>query len=320
MHVGIAHVLLERNDLDGARQHLTASADLGEHGGLPQNRYRWRVAMARLRRAEGDLDGAVDLLDDAIRVYVADFSPEVRPVSAVKARVLVAQGRLAEALDWARDRGLSVDDELSYVREFEHITLARILAARQVQATAKGDVDEAIALLDRLLRAAEDGRRTGNVLDILVVQALAQHSRGDRPAALSALDRALVLAEPEGYVRLFVDEGAPMAALLTAVPPTAPTARYAAHLLAALGETTAQTADQRGLVEPLSARELDVLRLLASDLGGPDIARQMVVSLNTVRTHTKNIYAKLGVNTRREAVTRAGELGLLTRGRGVRQP
>jgi LuxR family maltose regulon positive regulatory protein len=87
-----------------------------------------------------------------------------------------------------------------------------------------------------------------------------------------------------------------------------------------LGETTAQTADERGLVEPLSARELDVLRLLASDLGGPDIARQMLVSLNTVRTHTKNIYAKLGVNTRREAVTRAGELGLLTRGRGVRQP
>jgi LuxR family maltose regulon positive regulatory protein len=322
MHVGIAQVLLERNDLDGARQHLAASADLGEHGGLPQNRYRWRVAMARLRRAEGDLDAAIELLDDAIRVYVADFSPEVRPVSALKARALVAQGRLAEALDWARDRGLSVDDELSYVREFEHITLARVLLAPHVTADVTAEatgVDGAIGLLDRLLVEAEAGRRTGNVLEILVVQALARHARGDRPAALSALERALALAEPEGYVRLFVDEGAPMAALLTAVPKTAPTARYAARLLASLGETTATTPDQRGIVEPLSARELDVLRLLASDLGGPDIARQMVVSLNTVRTHTKNIYAKLGVNTRREAVTRAGELGLLTR-RVVRQP
>ncbi len=111
-------------------RHLRRSQELGEHTGLPQNPYRWRVAMARLREAEGDLDGALDLLDEAQRVYVGDFSPNVRPVPALRARVLVAQGRVGEALGWAREQGLSVDDDLSYLREFEHITLARVLLAQ----------------------------------------------------------------------------------------------------------------------------------------------------------------------------------------------
>src|SRR3954469_24538194 len=127
MHVGLSQLLRERDDLDAARQHLQTSSDLGEHVGLPQNRYRWRVAMARIREAEGDLGDALDLLDEAERLYVGDFSPDVRPVPAVRARVLVAQGEWRASLDWARDRGLSGDDEPSYLREFEHVTLARAL-------------------------------------------------------------------------------------------------------------------------------------------------------------------------------------------------
>jgi LuxR family maltose regulon positive regulatory protein len=302
--------------LPAATQQLLRSQELGEHTGLPQNRYRWRVAMARVREAEGDLGGALDLLNEAERLYVGDFFPNVRPVPALRARVRVAQGELGEALGWARERGLSVDDDLSYLREFEHITLARVLLARHAAERAERPVHEATRLLERLLRAAEEGQRTGSVIEILVLQALARQARGDVPAALASLQRALTLAEPEGYVRIFVDEGPPMASLLNTFSKQGAAAKqgiapsYVRRLLAAANKTEDSTPASQGLIEPLSERELEVLRLLGTDLGGPEIARELVVSLNTVRTHTKNIYAKLGVNNRRAAVRRAQELDL----------
>jgi LuxR family maltose regulon positive regulatory protein len=304
----------ERDELDAARQLLLRSQELGDHAGLPQNPYRWRVAMARLREAEGDLAGASDLLDEAERLYVADFFPNVRPVPALRARAFVAQGRLGAAAAWARECGLSADDELSYLREFEHITLARILLARYAAERAEVSLAEATRLLGRLLRAAEEGSRPGSVLEILVLQALAQQAGGDVPAALGSLHRALTLAEPEGYVRIFTDEGPPMASLLRAAAKKGSTPGHVRRLLAAV-DGTGGTPAKQDLIEPLSERELDVLRLLGSDLDGPDIARQLVVSLNTVRTHTKNIYAKLGVNNRRAAVRRASELDLLSHSR-----
>jgi LuxR family maltose regulon positive regulatory protein len=175
--------------------------------------------------------------------------------------------------------------------------------------------------LERLLQAAEDGGRTGSVIEILVLQALAHQMQGDIPAALASLQRALMLSEPEEYVRVFVDEGPPMAILLRAVARVARgahrgiVASYARRLLAAVDNIGDITPVRQGLIEPLSERELDVLRLLGSDLDGPDIARELVVSLSTVRTHTRNIYAKLGVNNRRAAVRRAEELDLLSRTR-----
>jgi len=315
MHVGMSELFRERNDLDAATQHLLTSKELGEHAGLPQNRYRWRVAMARIREAEGDLGGALDLLDEAERLYVSDLSPNVHPVPALRARVWVAQGRLGEALDWAREQGLSVQDNLSYLREFEHITLARVLLARPKSDRADRSILEAVGLLERLLHAAEDGERTGSAIEILVLQALANQTREDIPAALVPLERALTLAEPEGYVRIFVGEGPPMAALLEAAAKHGIAPNYVRRLLAAVTKTEDDTPVKQGLIEPLSERELDVLRLLGTDLGGPDIARELIVSLNTVRTHTKNIYAKLGVNNRRAAVRRAEELDLLSRTR-----
>ena len=310
MYVGMSEIHRERDDLPAATQQLLRSQDLGEHNGLPQNRYRWRVAMARIREAEGDLDGALDLLNEAERLYVGDFFPNVRPVPALRARVRVAQGELGEALGWARERGLSADDDLSYLRECEHITLARVLLARYTAERAERSVQEATRLLERLLRAAEEGQRTGSVIEILVLQALARQARGDIPAALASLRRALTLAEPEGYARIFADEGPPMASLLRAAAKQGIAPRYVRRLLAAVNKTEDSTPASQGLIEPLSERELDVLRLLGTDLGGPEIARELVVSLNTVRTHTKNIYAKLGVNNRRAAVRRARELDL----------
>jgi LuxR family maltose regulon positive regulatory protein len=310
MYVGLSELHRERNDLAAATQNLLRSQELGEHIGLPQNRYRWRVAMARIRQAEGNPGGALDLLNEAERLYVSDYFPNVRPVAAVRARVLVAQGELSEALAWARERGLSAEDDLSYLHEFEHITLARVLLARYAAEPAQSSIQEVTRLLERLLRAAEEGQRTGSVIEILVVQALAHQTRDDIPAALASLHRAVTLAEPEGYVRIFADEGPPLASLLRAVPKQGSAPGYVRRLLAAISKAEDSTPANNGLIEPLSARELDVLRLLGTDLDGPDIARNLTVSLNTVRTHTRNVYAKLGVNNRRAAVRRARELNL----------
>ena len=310
MYVGMSEVHRERDDLPAATQQLLRSQELGEHTGLPQNRYRWRVAMARIREAEGDLGGALDLLNEAEHLYVGDFFPNVRPIPALRARVRVAQGELGEALGWARERDLSFDDDLSYLREFEHITLARVLLARYTDERAERPVQEATRLLEGLLRAAEEGQRTASVIEILVLQALTRQARDDIPAALASLRRALTLAEPEGYVRIFADEGPPMATLLRAAAKLRIAPGYVRRLLAAVNKTEDGTTASQGLTEPLSERELDVLRLLGTDLGGPEIARELIVSLNTVRTHTKNIYAKLGVNNRRAAVRRARELDL----------
>ena len=161
MYVGMSELHREHNDLHAATQHLLRSKELGEHTGFPQNRYRWRVAMARIREAQGDLDGALDLLDEAERLYMSDFFPNVRPIAALKTRVWVAQGRLGEALDWAREQGLSAQDDLSYLREFEHITLARVLLARYKSDRADRSMREAMGLLERLLQAAEAGEQDG---------------------------------------------------------------------------------------------------------------------------------------------------------------
>jgi LuxR family maltose regulon positive regulatory protein len=313
MYVGMSEIARERNDLHAATQLLQRSQELGEHTGLPQNPYRWRVAMARVREAEGDLSGALDLLNEAKRLYVSDFFPNVRPVPAVRARVWIAQGSLGEALGWAREQGLSVDDDLSYLREFEHITLARLLLARYQGERAEPSLQEAARLLERLLLAAEAGGRTGRVIEILVLRALAHQALGDNPAALGFLDRAVTLAEPEGYVRVFADEGPPVASMLRAAAKQGTRRDYVRRLLAAVSGTEDNGPREQGLIEPLSERELDVLRLLGSELDGPAIARELMVSLNTVRTHTKNIYAKLAVTNRRAAVRRAAELNLLPR-------
>jgi LuxR family transcriptional regulator, maltose regulon positive regulatory protein len=313
IYVGMSELCRERDNLLAATEHLLRSQELGEHTGLPHNRYRWPVAMAGIRRAQGDLPGALDLLSEAEQLYIGGFSPNVQPVPALRARVLVALGRLDEAQDWARERDLSVDDDPSYLREFEHITLAKVLLAQHTTKRAEGSLDRASRLLERLLRAAQEGERMGSVLEILVLQALAHQERGDVPAALASLQRALTLAQPEGYVRIFTDEGQPMASLLKASAKRGNAPGYVRRLLAAVNKTGDAAPVRPGLIEPLSERELDVLRLLGTDLNGPDIARELIVSLSTVRTHTNRIYAKLGVNNRRAAVRRAQELDLLSR-------
>ncbi len=316
LHLGLSELSREQGDLGAARQYLLRSEELGEQGEV--HRYHWCRAGARMKSAQGDLDGALDLLDEADRwLHIRTPIPDVRPISAMKTGIWVLQGRLTEALSWVRERGLSVDDELNYLNEFEYLTFARVLIAHYESDSVKSSINGALQLLHRLLKAAEDGGRTGSAIEILVVTALAYQAQGDVPLALVALENALTLAEPEGYVRIFVDEGTPMKQLLLETGARGIRPDYTSKLLAGFREKEQRKRSHhtnspalQQLAEPLSQRELEVLRLLKTELSGPEIARELAIALSTVRTHTQNIYSKLGVSNRLEAIRKAEELGV----------
>jgi LuxR family transcriptional regulator, maltose regulon positive regulatory protein len=315
LHVGLADVLREQGDHDAAAGHLETARELGERASLLENRHRWYTAMAGLLHARGDHDAAVRMLDDAEALYLRGFFPDVRPIPAIRARIRIAQGRLSEAWDWAHEQQPRAADPTSYLAEFNQLTVARLLIAqhRSDPSGTDPDLEQARTLLDRLVDGAQATGRAGSLVEARLVRALARDAAGDPDAALADLSAALVDGVPAGYVRLFLDEGPPMRRLLRATERHPASGRHAAFLLR-------QTTPEQPAVTPLpsvderermSDRELQVLRLLASDLTGPEIAREMFVSVNTLRTHTKHIFTKLEVNTRRAAVRRAAALGLL---------
>jgi len=315
LYTGLSELHCEQGDLGTARQHLLRIGELDELSDVYL--YRWCLAQAQLKKAQGDLDGALDQLDEAERHYLRGPIPDVRPVAALKTRVWVRQGRLTEAQGWTRERGLSVDDELSYLREFEHITLARVHIAQYMYDRVDSSINEAMGLLERLLGAAEEGGRTGSVIEILVVQALAHEAQGDTSSALMSLERALTLAEPEGYVRIFVDEGLPMAHLLSKAAAQGIMPDYTGKLLAVFDaeeheiEGKSYLPPAQPLIEPLSQRELEVLQLMALGLSNREISERLFLALSTVKGHNRRIFGKLEVQRRTEAVARGRELGLL---------
>jgi LuxR family maltose regulon positive regulatory protein len=306
LHVGLADVLREQGDLDAAAEHLTAARELGDRASLLENRHRWYTTMAALLRANGDLDGAAAMLDRAEPLFLPGYFPDVRPIVATRARVRILQGRLDDARAWARERGVAPTDPPIYLAEYDQVTFARLLVAED-------RAEEALPLLDRVLDAAQQAGRDGSVVEARLVRALAHHAGGDADSAAVDLAAAVTDGVPAGYCRLFLDEGQPMAELLERL------ARAAAHdarahaeqLLAAAQRPSGSAPTRPGSEEELSEREREVLRLLATELSGPEIARQLFVSVNTFRTHTKHIFSKLDVNTRRAAVRRAAELGLV---------
>jgi LuxR family maltose regulon positive regulatory protein len=226
---------------------------------------------------------------------------------------------LTKALEWVREQGLSGDDVLSYLREFEHITLARVLIARYRSNREDASICEAMRLLlERLLNAAEEGRRMGSVIEILVLQALAHQAQGNLSLALAPLARAVSLAEPEGYVRIFVDEGESMRWLLEkqAHGEGHRPIGYAAKLLAAFAQPatippSTVRHSQSSVIEPLSERELEVLQHIAAGLTNREIADRLYLSLFTVKAHARSIYDKLDAHSRTQAVAKARELGVL---------
>ncbi len=306
-HLGLSMIHRQRGDDTLATHHLKRAAELGLQTTLVDWLYRWHVAQAQLKEAAGDLETALAQLDEAKLVYVRTLVPVLRPIAALKARIHLKQGRPDKARAWAAERGLSLADEVSYLHEFEHLTLARLEIANPL----------VNALLARLLQAAEAQKRWGSALDILLVQALAHEAQGNRHQALAALKRALSMAEPEDYVRIFVDEGEPMRLLIERLLRNRdhPLSGYADKLLAAFAPPVNKQSTIKNpkteMGELLSERELEVLRLVAQGLSNRQISERLFLALNTVKGHNHKIFGKLQIQRRTEAVARARELGLL---------
>jgi len=316
LHVGLSELDYELGDLAAAKEHLESAAALGEGAAMTEGRYRWFAAMARVADAEGDPQEAITLLDNAERLYLPGFFPDLRPVAAMRARVWIAHGKLSDAADWARDRGVSATDDATYMREYDHLTLVRLLIARHRVHPDPDSLEQALQLLARLYEAVEASGRGGSLVEVQMLRALAQDAQGRRSKAIDSLVQAWAQApEPDGYVRLFLTEGAPMRALLRAAEIQGLAGEHARSLLSFSASPDEVGGAQPPLgppsAESLSERERQVLRLLDSELTGPQIARELFVTVNTLRSHTKRIFTKLEVTTRRAAVLRARERGLM---------
>ena len=277
------------------------------------------LALVRLYQARGAYSRALALLDALM--YLAEtrhFPLPTRAIGmAVRARIELAQGKRLAAVSWADGSGLSCDDaELSYPREREYLTLARVRMAQGREDPAGPLLQETLHLLERLLAEAGAKARMRSALEILILQTLTLDAQGKRDDALSTLHEALKRAEPEGYIRLFVDEGASMQVLLQKIQGRGILPDYVATLLSAFGgqcilDAAPTLSAGQELVEPLTLREHEVLHLLSIGASNREIARRLIVSVNTVKRHVYNLCSKLGVQSRTQAIARARSLHLL---------
>jgi LuxR family transcriptional regulator, maltose regulon positive regulatory protein len=328
-YAGMGDLLREWNDLQAAEQHLAQAMEqlVGRLVVDAEDVALGYLALARLQHARGDHATALRTLETYTdlahqRGFVAHL---IARGAAVQAQLALAQGDVAAAVAWADASGLHAADELSFPREAEYLILARVWIAQAGSEFVASLLPQAIELLDRLLADAEPKARMGSVLEILIVRALGQWAQETHSDALLTLERALTLAAPEGCIRRFVDEGPAMAAMLHASHARGIAPDYITRLLAAFPERleardlrvgdAAQASSRKpqasDLVEPLSARELEVLRLIADGKSNAEVARTLVIAISTVKTHTNSIFSKLQVTSRTQAIALARDLHLL---------
>lgn len=319
---GLGELAREWNDLQAAKRYLD--------DGIQLSKQYWEMSalvgflsLARIKQAQGDENGAQGLLWQA-REVVAEFSAteaDDRTVALAQAQIWIRQRNFAAVERWAAELGLDSNTALSefleptstegsfspeqHLHKYELVVLARLLFAQKRFAPA-------LQVLDPLLSLAEGRGRTKATLEILVLQALIYQAQGFVPRATAVLEQAVKLAQPAGYVRVFLDEGPSLEPLLRRVASRDVAPTYARELLAAFTAPHEELyPSAQPLVGPLSERELEVLHLLATNATGPEIANNLVIAISTFRSHTKSIYGKLDVNRRSDAVTRARQLGLI---------
>ena len=298
-YLGLARIYYEWDELDTAEQHAQQSLQQARLYDRTIDRFIiCEVFLARLKLARGDVCEAATMLaetEQSVRQH--NFVQRMAEVASAQVLTLLRQGNVAAAARLVQTHDLPICQARVHLAQRDPSAALAVLEPLCLQMEAKGWVDEQ--------------------LKVMVLQSVALHSNGEKDQAVQVLTEALALAEPGGCIRLFVDEGARMAELLLEAASRGVMPAYVARLLAAFEAEKRFSEDKPGpapagsLIEPLSERELEVLRLLGTDLNGPEIARELMVSLNTMRTHTKNIYTKLGVNNRQMAIRRAEELDLL---------
>ena len=317
-HVGLAEVAYQRNELGVALGHVTEGIALCRQFVHTAPLAEGLMTLAWIRQASGDPAGALDSIAAAMQAAPGPVGL-LNPVPAQRAWLRLAQGDLAEAVSWTQENGLGPGDEPDYLRELGHVVLSQLLLAQ-------GRPSEALALLDRLYTAALDQDRTGSVIEVGALRALALSASGDETAAVASLSDTLSLACPQGYVRVFADKGPPMAALLARLV----AAQRGSHIAEARVSLSCLARLQRafdpdltraggakrpavvsGLVEQLTSRELEVIGMLAAGKPNQAIASELVVTVDTVKKHVSHILSKLGAVNRTEAVVRARELGLI---------
>ena len=317
----LGDLLREWNELDAAERQLAQGMALVKETLTvePFVAMLGYTALARLEQARGNTREALAILDRLVQLArQRHFPPHLlTQEAAVRARLELGQGNLAAAIRWADSSGLSTrDEDLPYSLEDEYLSLARVRIAQGRDDPESPFLQEVLRLLVRLLQDAEAKARLGSALEILVLRALALEAQGDRTSALSTLERALVLAAPEAYVRLFVDEGDPLLGLLRQAHARSKVPGYVATLLSAFGEHLVSdlplaSASPGPLAEPLTEREREVLRMLLEGASNREIARRLVLSVNTIKRHVYNLCGKLGVQSRAQAIARARALDLL---------
>jgi LuxR family maltose regulon positive regulatory protein len=315
----LGQLFYEQNDLAAAASHVEEGIKLGERGADLAIMVMGYLTLSRLHLAAADPQGAFEWVQQAeqlARRYNSRYW--AAQAAASQARMWITQGQSDSARRWVQESKLHGDDEPNYLNEVEYIALARLLVAQNRGA-------EAAMLLERLFQAAETGRRMGRVIEILTLQALAYQAQREWDQAIIALERALIVAEPEGYIRLFLDEGAPRVELLQKMKAEGGRIKgYIDKLLRAnekvkqksllpssLQLRSGQALILHPLIEPLSERELELLRLIAAGMSNSEMAETLVVTVGTIKWHLNNIYGKLDVRSRTQAVARARELQLL---------
>jgi LuxR family maltose regulon positive regulatory protein len=306
-YFGLGLIHYEWNDLEAALENTLQAIDLCQQWGHFVNLAASLVLLSRLKQAQGDLDSAQQAIlkaEELTRSHTLALRAESW-VTGFRAGLWLAQGNLEAANRWAKECGLGKVAESSYLREAEYLSLVRVYLATEQS-------DRALELTRELQSAAEASGRIGNVIETLVLRALAYQAKDDFSQALTALEWALTLAQPEGYIRVFLNEGTLMAELLRRAGSQGIKPQFVAELLSEFVQISgSEDSHWQPLIEPLSERELEILQLLADGLSNLDIAERLVITAGTVKAHTASIYRKLNVNSRSQAAAQARKLGLL---------